>query len=265
MSKAQSAAPITSARRRRWAGVGAFLFLLSSSCAGTDAKRQPSAAISPSVSPSSPQLSKAAGVPALVTRVIDGDTIEVRVGNRLVDVRLIGMDTPESVHPTVADECFGAAAARYARTILENQEVVLTFDVERRDLYDRTLAYVWIDDELFNAEIVRAGYAQSYTVPPNVLHAEEILHAQREARRSNVGLWNKCIDSRKRPPSTPHPQTPIRPCTRGYRPCLPPASDYDCSGGEGDGPKYVNKTVRVSGDDPYRLDEDGDGHACGGS
>jgi micrococcal nuclease len=209
---------------------------------------------------------KISAVSGVVARVIDGDTIEVRLGERLLKVRLIGMDTPESVHPTVKDECFGAAAARYTRELLEGKQVNLTFDVERRDLYGRTLAYVWTDDGLFNVEIVRAGYAHSYTVPPNVRYAEAILRAQRTARRERYGLWNQCPEGGKAAAaiaSDSRPK-PNRSCTRDYRPCLPPAPDYDCFGGEGDGPKYVKKSVRVFGNDPYQLDHDGDGRACGG-
>lgn len=205
------------------------------------------------------------GPTADVARVVDGDTIEVSLGKRSLDVRLIGIDTPESVHPTVADECFGLAASRYTKLHLEGKRIKLTFDVERRDHYGRVLAYVWTSEGLFNTQIVKDGFAQAYTVPPNVHHAARILRAQRAARRANAGLWSRCSRGTAhapKPGATPLAAGPADDCTSGYDPCLPPAPDYDCFGGEGDGPKYVKGPVRVSGSDPYQLDEDGDGKAC---
>ena len=247
-----------SRRRRVCIAFSLCVLVLQSSCVGSNAT---SGGSSVPKSWESPTL-RIGAVLGVVARVIDGDTIEVRLGERLLDVRLIGMDTPESVHPTVEDECFGAAATRYTRELLEGKSVELTFDVERRDLYGRTLAYVWTDNDLFNVEIVRAGYARSYTVPPNVRYAEAILRAQRSARREKNGLWNRCPDAVKA--TADRRPNHNRPCTRGYRPCLPPALDYDCFGGEGDGPKYAKKSVRVSGNDPYELDDNGNGRACGG-
>ena len=86
----------------------------------------------------------------LVTRVVDGDTIEVNYRGSIVDIRLIGVDTPETVHPTEPVECFGPAASRFTTASLTEETVRLEFDVERRDYYGRLLAYVWDDGKLFN-------------------------------------------------------------------------------------------------------------------
>lgn len=102
----------------------------------------------------------------LVTRVVDGDTIEVQRGG-MIDVRLIGMDTPESVHPSEPVECHGPAAAELTKRSLEGDMVRLELDVERRDRYGRTLAYVWDDARLFNQVLVERGFATVSTYPPN--------------------------------------------------------------------------------------------------
>ncbi|MGH2731165.1 MAG: thermonuclease family protein [Actinomycetota bacterium] len=205
------------------------------------------------------------GPTALVSRVIDGDTIEVQLRGTTTDVRLIGIDTPETVHPTVGVECYGPAASHFTTSRLEGQRVQLEFDVERIDRYGRTLAYVWMGDSLFNATLVRSGHAQVSTYPPNVKYVDRFVAAQRKARAANRGLWGGC-SGEKDPTSSsaanPSASSGGDKCTPGYSPCLPPASDYDCAGGSGDGPKYVEETVHVTGSDPYELDSDGDGLGC---
>ncbi len=129
------------------------------------------------------------GDQATVTRVIDGDTIEVALDGETVDVRLIGIDTPETVDPSEPVECYGPAASRFTTKMLDGQEVRLEFDVERLDRYGRTLAYVWLGDELFNEVLVRRGFATVSTYPPNVKYVDEFTAAQREARSNLRGFW----------------------------------------------------------------------------
>ncbi|MFN2524786.1 MAG: thermonuclease family protein [Actinomycetota bacterium] len=202
------------------------------------------------------------GPSVLVSRVIDGDAIEVLLRGQTTDVRLIGIDTPETVHPSVGVECYGPAASRFTERRLEGRQVTLEFDVERKDRYGRTLAYVWTGGELFNRVLVASGFAQVSTYPPNVQYVDRFLGAERNARAAGRGLWSGCGAE---PEPAPAPQTAEQPaetsCTPGYDPCLPPASDYDCAGGSGDGPEYTGR-VRVTGDDPYGLDSDGDGYGC---
>jgi endonuclease YncB( thermonuclease family) len=165
---------------------------------------------------------------ALVTRVIDGDTIEVS----------------------------------YKGETLDGRRVRLEFDVERLDRYGRTLAYVWMGDRLFNETLVQRGFAQVSTFPPNVEYVDRFLRAQRAARGDNRGLWGRCEpDGSTGTGETPSDGASDGGCTDGYDPCLPPASDYDCAGGSGDGPEYTGP-VKVSGSDPYGLDSDGDGIGC---
>lgn len=132
---------------------------------------------------------------ARVVRVVDGDTIEVDVDGRDERVRLIGIDTPESVKPESPVECFGPEASKYTESLLpEGTAIRLERDVEARDPFDRLLAYVYrVDDGLFvNLEIVRQGYAQPLTIPPNVAHADDFVDAARSAEADDVGLWAAC-------------------------------------------------------------------------
>lgn len=133
----------------------------------------------------------AGGAEATVTRVIDGDTIEVVTGGREETVRLIGVDTPESVHPTVPDECFGKRASAFTERSLEGEDVRLEYDAERLDRYGRTLAYVWVGG-MFNEELVRQGYASAYPYPPNTRYADLFEEAERDARDHGRGLWGSC-------------------------------------------------------------------------
>jgi micrococcal nuclease len=133
-----------------------------------------------------------AGPGTLVTRVVDGDTAHVELDGRDVTVRFIGIDTPESVAPGQPVECFGPEAADYTSDRLEGDRVRLEFDVEREDRFGRTLAYVWIGDELFNETLLRQGYALVTTFPPNVRYVERFVAAQRDARTRGRGLWRAC-------------------------------------------------------------------------
>ena len=129
-----------------------------------------------------------------VTRITDGDTIHVDIGGDET-VRLIGIDTPESVDPRSPVECFGKeASAHLAELIPVGTDVRLVRDVEARDRYDRLLAYVYrAEDGLFvNLQMARDGFADVATFPPNVAHVDELLAAVREARDAGRGLWGAC-------------------------------------------------------------------------
>jgi len=137
-----------------------------------------------------------------VRRVIDGDTIELENKER---VRLIGIDTPEvwdspkmerDIKRSSKDRediiAMGKAATRFTKSLVKDKKVRLEFDAEKRDRYGRLLAYVYLTDgRMLNAELLKEGYAQVYTFPPNVKYVDMFLDLQREARENERGLWKK--------------------------------------------------------------------------
>lgn len=128
----------------------------------------------------------------VVTRVVDGDTVEARIDGATEDVRLIGVDTPETVKPGAPVECFGPRASAFTHRVLEGKRVRLVFGEERRDRYGRLLAYVYLGDRLFNAALARRGLARTLTIPPNDRFAPLLRRLELRAARSGRGLWRAC-------------------------------------------------------------------------
>src|SRR6266545_2629371 len=121
-----------------------------------------------------------------VVRVVDGDTIRVRVGDRTERVRYIGVDTPESVKPGTPVQCYAKRAAAANAALVAGQRVRLVGDVEHRDRYGRLLAYVYRepDGAFVNALLVRDGYARTMMIAPNVAHARQFSQLAWAARES---------------------------------------------------------------------------------
>jgi len=129
-----------------------------------------------------------------VVKLVDGDTVWVRLADRVEKVRYIGVDTPEVHHPTRGEEPGGREAAEVNRRLVDGKAVRLEPDVQLRDRYGRLLAYVWVKGNdgrelMVNAELVRLGYARIMTVPPNVRHVEMLRKLQVDAREHHRGLW----------------------------------------------------------------------------
>ena len=129
---------------------------------------------------------------AFVARVVDGDTIEARIGGRLEDVRYIGVDTPETVKPDTPVQCFGPRASSFNHELVERRRVRLVFGVEQRDVYGRLLAYVYLGHRFVNAMLVRRGLARSLTIPPNNRFAPLFRGLELRAARAGRGLWGAC-------------------------------------------------------------------------
>ena len=133
-----------------------------------------------------------------VTRVVDGDTLEVTSEHSTLTVRLIGIDTPETVHPSEPVECFGPEASAWTNRRLLNEEVFLEFDPSqgRTDVYNRTLAYVWVEQDqalrLFNEVSLRRGFAREYTYEASYAWQHLFLNAEAAARSHSRGLWSSC-------------------------------------------------------------------------
>ncbi|HET8566074.1 MAG TPA: thermonuclease family protein [Solirubrobacterales bacterium] len=129
---------------------------------------------------------------AYVLRAVDGDTIEVRLDGRREDVRYIGIDTPETVKPGTPVQCFGPQAHRFNSRLVSHRRVRLVFGEERRDVYGRLLAYVYLRGRFVNAELARRGLARTLTIPPNNRFAGRFTRLQNEAARAGRGLWGAC-------------------------------------------------------------------------
>jgi micrococcal nuclease len=200
-----------------------------------------------------------------VASVVDGDTVHVSRKGRDLTLRLIGIDTPETVDPTAPVACYGPQASAFAKRRLTGRAVTLELDRSqgRLDRYGRTLAYLWVGQGprrwLYNLQAIRRGYAVEYTYDQPYAWRGTFRRAQSQAAAARVGLWSpRTCDGDIHQPAAggggSRPGRGGRRCARGYQPCLPVRRDLDCS--------QINGPVRVTGADQYHLDSDGDGVAC---
>jgi micrococcal nuclease len=158
-------------------------------------------------------VSSASALAGTVVYVVDGDTIHVRIDDKVEKVRYIGVNAPEVPHarghdgasrrPHAPEErhhargfphtpAAGDAARRINLQLVSGKQVRLELDRERRDSYKRLLAYVWVGDTMVNAEMVKRGYAEVMTMPPDFRHRALLESLQREAREAGRGLWSAC-------------------------------------------------------------------------
>lgn len=136
------------------------------------------------------------GERVLVTKVIDGDTFEIKGGLR---VRMIGVDTPETKDPRRAVGCFGRQASAETKNLIEGKAVILQKDISETDKYSRLLRYVFLPAEggqtLFvNDYLIREGFAQTLTYPPDVKYDERFREAETKAKEAKLGLWGSCYN-----------------------------------------------------------------------
>ena len=223
------------------------------------------------------------GPTVTVARVVDGDTIEISPAiDGVTDVRLIGVDTPETKEPGCAPQPYGPEASSYAESVLSGQQVELEFDVEKTDRYGRLLAYVYPrGGEMFNEDLVEEGYAQAYPYPPNTRYADRFAAAQEQASSAGLGIWSLGPDqlalltdrgngiggdgcSPLAPEPAPQYQAPPPPAPVPYpevpaTPAAPPAGDdLDCK----DFGSLAEVRESIAAGDPHGLDADGDGSGC---
>ena len=186
------------------------------------------------------------GETGLVTRVVDGDTVEIEGVGR---VRLIGVDTPER-----GEECFDEATA-YLRGRVGGQTVRYRYQSEREDRYDRQLLDLFRGGELVNLDIAQAGWGEELTIQPNDRYAIRIAATEQDARAVPRGRWAGCFDE-------PEPEPRREPS--------PPADDEDddSGGGGGSGGGVPSGTCSEIGITDFPVppgdsrDRDGDGIAC---
>jgi len=192
-----------------------------------------------------------------VIGIVDGDTIDVAIGDQTYRVRYIGMDTPEK------DEAYYWLATGENQNLVYSKQVTLVKDVSETDRYDRLLRYVFVGDTFVNYELVRKGLAQASTYPPDTACANYFSQTQNQAQSDQVGLWMPA------PTAAPvvsggggsggssggttgncHPSYPDV--------CIaPPPPDFDC-------PQIPYSNFRVLPPDPHRFDGDKDGIGCEG-
>lgn len=144
-----------------------------------------------------------------VTKVVDGDTIEVTGG---LKVRLIGIDTPETVDPRRGVQCFGKEASNRTKELLLNQQIVMVKDISETDKYGRLLRYIFLakDNTFINEQLVREGFAHASSYPPDIQFQTLFKAAEKDASESNRGFWGDAT-------CAPTPTTPLR-------------TDFTCSG-----------------------------------
>lgn len=259
-----------------------IVVVLLAGCGGAvPATAQPTSAAAAQAgrSPSPATLSTLHGQPAQVVRVIDGDTVDIKLNSKPERLRLIGMDTPEVVDPRTVVQCFGKEASARAKELLpEGAEVRVDGDPtqDTRDQYGRLLAYLWLPDgRLFGEVMIAEGYAHEYTFRVPYQQQAAFKRAEREARAAGRGLWaaDTCAGDTQQAVGRPSGTTPVPTATplpaaaiATQRPAaaptpMVPANVY-----------YANcaaaKTARAAplyrGQPGYRpeLDGDRDGIAC---
>ena len=128
-------------------------------------------------------------------RVVDGDTIDIAISGNTERVRLIGINTPETKHPTKGLECYGPEASAYTEQLLpKGTKLRVERDIEARDKYGRLLLYVYIENSnvFVNLDLVLQGYARPMVFEPNTAHKADFAQAATQAELRNVGLWQAC-------------------------------------------------------------------------
>jgi micrococcal nuclease len=220
-----------------------------------------------------------------VSRVVDGDTIEVSpTVNGIQDVRLIGMDTPETYGGT---EPLGPEASSFTTNALTGRRVALEFDEERIDSYGRLLAYVWTSgNAMFNSQLLRRGLAQVATFPPNTEYVSQFESIQQQTRAEGRGIWSLsraqqcqladrgngigegaagCAGSSQAPqPTQPEPEPSSNPSPTPSQPSSPlsgaSGGDLDCS--DFATQQEAQAVLDADPSDPNGLDGEGDGVPC---
>ena len=126
-----------------------------------------------------------------VLKVVDGDTIKIKYNGKTEKVRLIGIDTPESVSPNKSKNCEeGKIASNFTKNYLEGKNIKIEFDVQQRDKYNRLLAYIYIDNQMYNEILLKEGYAKLDTVPPNIKYVNDFKKLQEKARKNKKEFWS---------------------------------------------------------------------------
>lgn len=186
---------------------------------------------------------------AVVSKIVDGDTIDVQISGRTYRVRYIGIDTPEMS----SNDCYAKEATERNRQLVQGKIVCLEKDISETDRYGRLLRYVYQGNTFINASLVREGYAQAFTYPPDVAHASDFVALQQQARNERAGLWSGCgVESESKSAA---PAVAVCTCNSNQYNC----SDFSTHAQAQECYKYC---LAQAGYDVHKLDGDSDGSAC---
>lgn len=202
----------------------------------------------------------------LVTKVVDGDTLTISKDGSSVTLRLIGIDTPETVHPSKPVECFGTEASNKAKSLLSGKYITLEMDDSQGtyDKYQRMLAYVYLPDgTMFNKYMISEGYAYEYTYGTPYKYQSEFKQTQSSAKQNKKGLWADGVCEEETPApvqTTTTNQSSSNINTSNYSCSL---NIYNCSNFKTQSEAHsVFEMCGGSSNDIHRLDSDGDGEVC---
>lgn len=204
---------------------------------------------------------------AKVIRVVDGDTLEVNISGKEEKVRLLLIDTPETVDPNKPVEPFGPEASDFTKKALTDKNVELEFDVQERDQYGRLLAYAWIDGKTHNERLLENGLAQVVVYQPNIKYVDHFRIVQKNAQAAKVGIWGQpsALDPQpqKQEPTTQKPNKQPKPQPASKWTEADFALDKDCKdfSSSREATEFMNSSVKAGYGD-HRLDRDHDGIAC---
>lgn len=202
----------------------------------------------------------------LVTKVVDGDTLTISKDGLSVTLRLIGIDTPETVHPSKPVECFGTEASNKAKSLLSGKYITLETDDSQGtyDKYQRMLAYVYLPDgTMFNKYMISEGYAYEYTYGTPYKYQSEFKQAQSSAKQNKKGLWADGVCEEEAPApvqTTATTSSSSNINTSNYSCSL---NIYNCSDfSTHDEAQAVFEACGGGSNDVHGLDNDSDGLAC---
>jgi len=201
-----------------------------------------------------------------VTAVVDGDTIKIDMNGTAETLRLIGIDTPETVDPRKPVQCFGKEASSKAKELLSGQSVRIEKDSTQgdRDKYDRLLAYIWREDGLFyNEYMVKQGYAHEYTYDNPYKYQTQFKADEAYARQNQLGLWSPdtCNGDATKETSSPPPVLSPNVSVPEGTTCS--SNAYNCSDFKTHAEaQAVYEYCGGVSNDIHKLDADGDGQAC---
>ncbi|MCR4324926.1 MAG: thermonuclease family protein [Candidatus Curtissbacteria bacterium] len=200
-----------------------------------------------------------------VTKVVDGDTIQVEGGKT---IRYIGIDTPETSDPSKPVECYSKEATQKNRELVEGKEIRVEKDVSETDQYQRLLRYVFVGDVFVNEVLVKDGFAKATAYPPDTKKQDVFSKAQEDAKSNKSGLWGKCSTASPSPATGTSKVSPSPKPTATQKQPTTGTSTY--TGGDKDCGDFSTHAEAQSffvaqggpSSDPHKLDQDHDGVAC---